>query len=144
MECPLAGCFRSGFTQLVERLSRETFDARHAPQSPALAAADDEAGAAWGTAAARMSPPFGEGETVVEGEFLAGRNPAPGNDPNPPADRFCAAVGRARMVDEPRDVAWCPAVEIMPSIQTEDVDAVVASAALTNEALRLPPQCLRF
>src|SRR5688500_14160014 len=61
-------------------------------------------------AAAGMVLPAIQVEPVVEGKLIPLLDPAPGHNPNMPADDLRLAVGVARVVDEPREVPLHAAV----------------------------------
>ena len=113
-----------------------------AAQAPALGAVHDKAGAPGGAAAARMQRPLGEGEAVVEGELGTRGDVAARGDPHAAADHLDATVWGARVVDKTGNVAARAAVEVVATREVEDVNGVVAAAALAGEALRLAAGCL--
>ena len=51
--------------------------------------------------------------TVIESEFLAGRDVAQGDEPDPPVTDLSLAIGSARMIDQARRIPWDVAVEIL-------------------------------
>ncbi len=132
----LVGSIDRGSSLECPRLAHE------ASQPPTLPAAHDVARALWTPATTRMQTPFLQGETVVKSQFLPRRNLPPGNDPDSSSDRLRPTIRRARMVDQPRDIAPGSAVQIVPCIQFENIDAVIPAAPPPRQSEFLPP--IRF
>ena len=78
-------------------------------------------------AAARMQKPLVQRKTVIERQLLALGDVAPRNNPDPSADRLRFAVGRARVIDQARGIPAGSPVEIIASIQRENVHARVVT-----------------
>ena len=78
-------------------------------------------------ATARMLAEILQVVAVVEGQFLADRDVAAGDDPDAALDQFRVAVGRATVVEKARRIGFHLTVEIKFLVEMEE--AVVAGAA---------------
>ncbi len=107
-------------------------------------AADDKAGTAPAAAAARMPPPLGEREPVVERQLRAGGNFSSCDNPNPAANHLDAAIRGTGMIDQPGDISPCATVEVVPAVQGENVNTVITAPPLSGETLRLAPHRFRL
>jgi len=91
-----------------------------------------------------MEPPLAVGEAIIESELLTGGDFAPRDDPDPSADRLGPAIGRAGVIDQARDIVGGASIEIIFFIEIENVNTVIAAAALPIQALGFAPTRFRF
>lgn len=113
-------------------------------EPPALRLRDDVAGAARNAAATRVARPFAQRKSVVERDLLADHDVPHGDDPDMAAAIFGAAVGRARMIDEPRRSPIAPGIEVMAQVKVENRHAAVPARLQSLDPLLLPATGFRF
>ncbi len=142
-----AATSKSGWRRrLAARRGRATLESGGAaadledfPHPPALGAVYDVANATRRAATAGMIFPEGVAVSIIKGHLLACGDVTPGQDPNSSLAGFSAAIGRARVIDEPGDVAARAAVEIVTLIQVEDIDGAITAPPGAFQPPRLAP-----
>ncbi len=83
---------------------------------------------------ARVLPPFLESETVIKRELFTQRDLPPRDDPDVSADSIGATIGRARVVDQTRDVTTRATIKIMSGVELENINTVVATSPPARQA----------
>ena len=124
---------------MARALGGGAFRPRNAAQEPTLTGVDDKSRAPGTAATARVLPPFLEGETVIKRELFARGDLPPRDNPDMTADSIGATIGRTRVVDQTRDVAPRAAIEIVPRVELENINTIVAAAPTARQAQRFSP-----
>lgn len=81
----------------------------------------DESHAIRGATVARMVAVIHQVVAIVEAQFLAGRNVAPGDDPDMVAVLFRLTIGRATVIDESCRIPWHVAVQVHLFVERKNV-----------------------
>lgn len=143
----LKPCPRSGFRRrlLVRRggatleLGGAAADLENFPDPPALRAVHDVTNATRRAAATGVILPKRVAVSIIKRQLLACRDVASGQDPDFTLAGFSAAIGRARVIDEPGDVAARAAVKVVTLIQLEDINGAITSPPGAFQPPRLAP-----
>jgi hypothetical protein len=110
---------------------------RNPSDAPALRSVHNVADAPRGATATGVQRPLAERVTVVERQFLTGKDLAARNDHDASSDIFGPTVRRTGMIDQPGDIFAAAPVQIITSVQLENIHAAVTTTPQPFNPLEL-------